>query len=182
MIGSFSSSDDSAMGLDVFKTVVRSFKYLTRTMMSSRFYNTLRMYCLRFSLNFFYWSLASLCSDVVPKNAPKSSTSPLKFLIVDVYTGGWSVHLFHHVLGERLFWYNLLGRVLVTHCFNLIRSSQRHGWLLRHFFPRHWFLRQVRPFLFPESLYFTLFYSSFLNNVKLKILSSFRVGHKPMRL
>ena len=38
-------------------------------------------------LNFFYLSLASLCSSVVPNTAPKSSISILKFLINDVYYG-----------------------------------------------------------------------------------------------
>ena len=33
MIGSLSSSDDSDVGLDVFKTVVGYFKFLNRTMM-----------------------------------------------------------------------------------------------------------------------------------------------------
>ena len=56
-------------------------------MMSSGLCNTLRMYCFRFSLNFLYWSLAYLCSDLVPKTAPKSFTYPLKFLINDVYDG-----------------------------------------------------------------------------------------------
>ena len=37
MIGYFSSSVDSAVGLDVFKIVVRYFQYPTRTMMSSEF-------------------------------------------------------------------------------------------------------------------------------------------------
>ena len=87
MIGSFLSYTDIAVGLDVFKTIVGYFKYPTKTMMSSGFYNTLRVYYFSFSLNFLYWSLASLCSDVVPKTAPKSSTSPLKFLINDVYAG-----------------------------------------------------------------------------------------------
>ena len=36
---------------------------------------------------FLYWSLPSLCSDMDPKTAPKSSTSLLKFLINDVYAG-----------------------------------------------------------------------------------------------
>ena len=87
MIGSFLSYTDIAVGLDVFKTIVGYFKYPTKTMMSSGFYNTLRVYYFSFSLNFLYWSLASLCSEVIPKTAPKSSTSPLKFLINDVYAG-----------------------------------------------------------------------------------------------
>ena len=87
MIGSFSSSDYSAVGIDVFKTILGSFKYLTRTIMSSELWNTLSMYCFRFSLDFLYWYLASLCSDVVPKTAPKFYTSSLKFLIDDVYAG-----------------------------------------------------------------------------------------------
>ena len=87
MIGSVSSSAVSTVGLDVFKTIMGSFKYLTRTMMSLEFCKYLRIYCFSFSLNFLYWSLVSLCSEVVPKTAPKSSTSPLKFLIDDVYAG-----------------------------------------------------------------------------------------------
>ena len=78
MIGSFLYSDDSAVGIDMFKKIVGSFKYLTITIVYSGFCNTLRMYCLSFS---------SLCSDMVPKTAPKSSTSHLKFLINDVYYG-----------------------------------------------------------------------------------------------
>ena len=87
MIEYFSSSADSAVGLDVFKTIVGSFKYLTRTRIYSGFWNTIRMYCLSFSLNYLYWSLASIFSDVVPKNAPKFSSSPLKFLIDAAYAG-----------------------------------------------------------------------------------------------
>ena len=87
MIGSFSSSYGSYVVIDVFKTILGCFKSLARTMMSSGFWNTLRIYCFIFSLNFLYWFLASLYSDVVPKTAPKSSTSPLNFLINDVYAG-----------------------------------------------------------------------------------------------
>ena len=61
MIGSFSSSAGSAVGLDVFKNILGHFKSLTRTMMSSGFYNTIGMYCFRFLVNFLYWSLDSLC-------------------------------------------------------------------------------------------------------------------------
>ena len=43
MIGYFSSSDDSAVGIDVFKTVVGSFKSLTRMTISSGLWNSLRM-------------------------------------------------------------------------------------------------------------------------------------------
>ena len=56
-------------------------------MMSSGFWNILSMYSFRFSLNFLYWCLACLCSDVVRKTAPKSSTSTLMCLIDDVYSG-----------------------------------------------------------------------------------------------
>ena len=87
MIRYLSYSSDIAVGLYVFKIVVGYFKSLTRTIMSSEFWNSLKMYCFIFSLNFLYWSLASLCSDVAPKTAPKSSTSNLKFLIDDVYAG-----------------------------------------------------------------------------------------------
>ena len=87
MIGSFSSSADITVGLDVFKIVVGSFKSLTRTIVSSGFWNSIRMYCFVFLLNFLYWYLAYICSDVVPKTAPKSSISPLKLLIDDVCAG-----------------------------------------------------------------------------------------------
>ena len=87
MIRHFSSSDYSAVGIDVFKIVVVSFTFMTRTMMFWGFWNSLRMYCFRFYMNFLYWPLASLFSDVVPKTEPKSYTSPLKFLIGDVYSG-----------------------------------------------------------------------------------------------
>ena len=87
MIGFFLYSYNSDVGLDVFKTVVGFLKYLTRTMISSGFWNSLRMYFFRFLLNLLYLSLASICSDVVPKTAPKLSTSPLKFLIDDVHAG-----------------------------------------------------------------------------------------------
>ena len=87
MIGSFYSSSKIAVGLDVFRSLVEYFKPLTRTMMSSGLWNYIRMYCLRLSLNFLYLSLAYICLDVVPKTAPKSSTSPLKCLIDDVYAG-----------------------------------------------------------------------------------------------
>ena len=87
MIGDFPSSVDSAAGLDVFKTVVGSFESLTRTMMYSGFWNSHRMYCYIFDLNFLYCYLDFLCSEVVPRTAPKSSTSTLKFLIEYVYTG-----------------------------------------------------------------------------------------------
>ena len=39
MIGSFWSSVDSAVGIDVSSTVIGYFKYLTRTMMSSGLWN-----------------------------------------------------------------------------------------------------------------------------------------------
>ena len=100
MIGYFSSSPDSAVGLDMFKTVIVSFKYMTRMMMSSGFWNSIRIYCFSFSINFLYWSLASLCSDVVPKTVPKSSTSPLKLLVGDVYNG----RLNHPPLPSRPWW------------------------------------------------------------------------------
>ena len=53
----------------------------------NRLCNSSRMYCFSFSMNFLYWSLASLCLDLVPKTAPKSSTSPLNLLIDNVYAG-----------------------------------------------------------------------------------------------
>ena len=63
------------------------FKFLTRTMMSSGFWSSSRMYCYRFLLNFLYGFLDSLCSAMVPKTTPESPTSILKFLIDDVYVG-----------------------------------------------------------------------------------------------
>ena len=87
MIGSFLSYVDGAVGLVVSITVIISFKSHTRTMMSSGLYNYRSMYGFSFLLNLFYWSLAYLWSAVVPKNAPKSSTYPLKFRIDDVYSG-----------------------------------------------------------------------------------------------
>ena len=54
-------------------------------MISSGFWNTLRMYCVRISLNFLYWCLASLCSDVAHKTTSKYSNSSLKSLIDDLY-------------------------------------------------------------------------------------------------
>ena len=150
MIRSFLSSDDSAVGLDVFKTIVGSFKYLTRTIMSSGFWNFLRMYCFRFSPNLSYWSLDYLCSVVVPKPGQNPSLLPWSSWLTMCVMGGWSVRLVRHFLGDRLFWYDLLGHVLVPRFLNFICSSQRHGWLLRHYRPCHCFPRQVRPFLFPE--------------------------------
>ena len=87
MIGSFSYSMDSDVGLDVFIMVFSSLRYRTRTRISSGFFNYRCTYCFSFSLNFLYWSLASICSVVVPKTAPKSSASPLKLRIYDVYAG-----------------------------------------------------------------------------------------------
>ena len=99
-IGSFLSYVDSAVGLVVSITVIISFKSHTRTMMSSGLYNYRSMYGFSFLLNLFYWSLAYLWSAVVPKNAPKSSTYPLKFRINDVYSG-W---LKHPLLPPRPCW------------------------------------------------------------------------------
>ena len=87
MIRYFSSSVDKGVGIDVFKTVVESFKYLPITMTSSGFWNFCRMYYFSFPLNFLYWSLDSLCLAVVPKTARKPPTSSLKFLIEYVYVG-----------------------------------------------------------------------------------------------
>ena len=87
MIGYLSSSVDSAVGLNVFKLVVWYFKSLTIMAMSSRLWNYCRMYFFSFFLNFLNWPLASLWLAVVPNTAPKLSTSSLKFLIYDVYSG-----------------------------------------------------------------------------------------------
>ena len=43
MISSFMSSVDRSVGLDVFETVVGSFKSMTRIMMSSGFWNYCNM-------------------------------------------------------------------------------------------------------------------------------------------
>ena len=87
IIGYFLSSGGSDVGLDVFKTVIGSFKYLIITMMYSGSWNYHRMYSFFLLLNVLYWSLASLCSSAVPNTTPKLSTSTLKLLIHDVYTG-----------------------------------------------------------------------------------------------
>ena len=87
MIGSFSYAVDSAVGIDLSRAVVRYFNSRTRKMMSSGFWKYWSTDCLRFFLKFFYLSFASLCLAVVPKTALKSSTSPLKFRIYDVYAG-----------------------------------------------------------------------------------------------
>ena len=68
----------------MFSTVVRYFKSLTRTIISSGLWNSHRMYCFSFSLN---WSSDSLCYAVVLRTAQKSLTYPFKFLIDDVYSG-----------------------------------------------------------------------------------------------
>ena len=87
MIGSFLYSVDSAIGLDVSIMVTGYFIYLTRTIMSSGFWNSWSTYCFSFYLNFLYCSLVSLCSSMVPNTNPKSSTYPLKFWMDDVYAG-----------------------------------------------------------------------------------------------
>ena len=87
IIGSFLSSVYSVVGLDVSSMVIGYFKYCTRKMMSSGFWNYQSTYCLSFFLNFLYWSLASICSALVPKTTLKSSNSPSKFRIDDVYDG-----------------------------------------------------------------------------------------------
>ena len=86
MIGSFLSLVYSAIGIDMSSTVIGYFKSRTRTMMSSGFCNSSSTYCFSFYLNFLYWSFSFLCSSVAPKTAPKSSTSPLKLQIDDVYS------------------------------------------------------------------------------------------------
>ena len=83
MIGSFLYSIDSAVGIDVSRAVISYFNSLTRTMIYSGFWKYWRTYSLRFLINLLYWFLAS----VVPKTAPKLSTSPLKLQIYDVYSG-----------------------------------------------------------------------------------------------
>ena len=77
----------SSVGLDVFITVIRYFRYRTRTMMYSGFWNYRIIHWSSFSLNFLYWSLYSLCLDVAPTTATKTSTSSLKFQIDDLCDG-----------------------------------------------------------------------------------------------
>ena len=156
MIGYFLSYDDSAVVIDVFRTFVGYFKYLTRTMMSSGFWNYLRMYCFIFLMNFLYWSLAYLCADMVLIPRQNTPLLPLSSWLMMCILGHWSVRLFPYVLGYFLLWYDLIGRVPVPCCLNLIRLSQRHGWLLLHCRSCPFFLWQMKKFLFPESLYFTL--------------------------
>ena len=67
--------------------ILGSFKYLTRMIMYSGLCNSFRMQCFIFSLNFLYWSLASLCLAVVPNTAQKVSIYPLKLRMEDVYVG-----------------------------------------------------------------------------------------------
>ena len=87
IIGSFSSSLEISVSIGVYRTFTGCFKSLTITMMSSWFLNYHKRYCIRFSLNFSYWYSAYLCSALDPNNALIFSTSPLKFLIDDVYDG-----------------------------------------------------------------------------------------------
>ena len=87
MILSFSSSVGSPVDIDVLSTVTGYFESRKKKIMSSGLQNYRSVYCLSFSLNFLYWSLASLWSVVNPKTKPKLSNPPLKFRINDVYSG-----------------------------------------------------------------------------------------------
>ena len=174
MIGNFSSSNYSTMGLDLLKTVVGYFKYLTRTMMSLGFCNIFRVYFFSFSLNFLYWSLASFFSDVFPKTAPKFSTYPLKLLIDYLYAG--QLKFLTHL--PRLWWPPLPVRPpRPRHCPPLheIDSLVSEVHLIC--------ASLASPPLLPtavEAVYvsgFIIFYSSFLNTVKLTLVFSFRVGN-----
>ena len=77
----------SAVGIGVSRTFINSSIYFTRTMMYSGLRNYQNIYCFRFLIDFLYWSLASLWSSIVPKTAKKSSTSPLKVQMDDIYAG-----------------------------------------------------------------------------------------------
>ena len=171
---------DISVRLDVFKTVVGSFKSLTKTMMYSGLCNYCRMYCFSFSLNFLYWYLDSLCLEVVPMAAQNLSTSPIKFLIDDVYAR----RLKHLPLPSDTWWPLLLvrppwtcPRILLLAIALFIVSK---AWVVVVLLPS--------PTLIPgavDAVYvyrFFVIYLLFLNTVKLAILSSFSVVHNPARL
>ena len=133
-------------------------------MISSGFWNYLRMYCSSFSLNFLHWSLDFLCLDAVPKTVRQNPPLlPWSSWLMICMLGDWSIRIGPHVLGVRLFRNILLSRVFVPCCLNLIHSFGRHGWLLHHCRPHHCFPWKVRPFLFSESLYFNLYFWILLN-------------------
>ena len=87
MILSLSYLVYSDVGPDVSSTVIRSFRYHNRKIMSSGLWNYQNTYCFIFSVDFLYWSLDSFCLSMVLKYASKSSSSPLKFQIDDMYAG-----------------------------------------------------------------------------------------------
>ena len=87
VIGYFSYFVYIDVCLDVYSTVIGYFRYHTRIMMHSGFWNSRSTYCFRFRLNFLHWSLAFLWSAVVPNTAPKSYNYLLKFWIDDMYSG-----------------------------------------------------------------------------------------------
>ena len=66
------------------------------------------------------WSLRLL------QNCPFLSLSLWSMMCM---MGSWSVCLVRHVLGDCLFQYNLLGRLLTPCCLHLICLSHKHGWL-----------------------------------------------------
>ena len=134
-----------------------------------------RMYCLRFLLDFLYWSLTSLCLDVVPKTAPKFSTHPLsvcwaveapassaKSLVTDSYG---TTYLAASLFLVAWIWFARL-RGTGNYCVTAVPAIASRG-RVGHFYYRS------------HCIFFTLL---FLNTVKLKLLSSFRVGHNPTRL
>ena len=179
IIWSFSSSADSDVVCDLFKKVVGYFKSLTRTIMSSELWNYLRMYCLIFSLNFLFWYLASLRLDVVPKTAPKSSTSPLKFLVDNVYDG----RLKPPPLPPRHWWPPLTVqspwlslRPQLLEMYLLVSEAQV---VVESLLSLTLLSAAGEAVSFFYSFCFTLFYSSFLNTFKLTLLSFSRVVHNP---
>ena len=144
MIGSFLSCVDSGVGLDVSSTVIRSFRYHTRTMMSSVLWNSWSTYCFSFSLKFYSrpWSLRPRQNNLL---------FPWSFKFMTCMLVGWSARLILHILGDRFFLHNRLGLIIRVHCLYLICSwFCGLGYFLRHL-PRHCFPRLVGPFLFLES-------------------------------
>ena len=175
MIGSFLSSVDSAVCIDMYIIVIGYFKSCTRIMMSSELLNYRSTYCFSFLLNLLYWSLASLYSDLVSKTTSKSSTASLNFRIDDVYAGRSKClpHMKHHwwtppysttVLDSS---YASIGWTWFTSgfmtsggCCVTVPETGSHDWWGCFSFWSHQF--------------------SFLNNVELTLLSLLQVGHNPM--
>ena len=137
MIKSWTSLVDRIVGLDVFKIVVGCFKSLTRTILSSGFCNYFRMYasdsCWTSCTG--TWLIFARSRYLRPyQNSP---LIPWSLWYMMGMLGSWINRLDRHVLGDRLFWYGLLDRVLAPCFLHLIRLSQKHRWLFRHCCPRH---------------------------------------------